>query len=75
MVARAEDEELLLLVVPVAAQAREGAGPVVEAVGQEADARLGIGDDTAAEEGVTGGGGGRGRHRCLLGGTDPLAVH
>src|SRR5262249_24354878 len=54
VVARPEDEELLLPLVPVAAQAGEAARAVVQAVSEDAHARLPVGDDPAAEESVTG---------------------
>ena len=56
---RAEEEELRLLGVPVAAQAGEDAGAVVQAVRQDADARFRIGNDPSAKERVSGEGHGR----------------
>ena len=53
MVVGPEHEELLLLGVPVAADPAEAAGPVVQSVRQDADARLGVRNDAPAEEGVT----------------------
>ena len=54
MIARPEDEELLLLLVPVAAQAREASGAVVQGVRQDAQAHVSVRNDSAAEVGVLG---------------------
>jgi hypothetical protein len=54
MIVRPEDEELGLLGVPVAADAAEDARAVVERVRHDADLRLGVRDDAAAEKSVAG---------------------
>jgi hypothetical protein len=54
VVARPEDEELLLAIVPIASQARETAGAVVQPVREDPHAGLPVGNDPAAEEGVFG---------------------
>src|SRR5262249_17225951 len=51
---RAEDEELLLLRVPVRAESGEHAGAVVERVSQNADLRLFVRNDAAVKERMPG---------------------
>ena len=66
VVVRAEDEELLLVGVPVTADPGETAGAVVERVSQDADAGLGVRNDAAAEEGVAWKGHRRPPRGCLV---------
>ena len=54
VVVRAEDEELGLVRVPVAADPAEDPGAVVQSVREDADPGLGVRDDAAAEERVAG---------------------
>ncbi len=76
VVERAEDEELLLVFIPVAAQAPEDGGAVVEGVGQETHPGLGVADDAAAEERESGPGGLALDRRCIqLVGFSPLCRH
>ena len=64
VVGQAKHEELALVLVPVAANASEHAGAVVERVGQKAQLRLGVGEDAVVKEGHAGK-----SHGCLLGST------
>jgi hypothetical protein len=61
VVGQAKHEELALVLVEVAADAREHPGAVVERVGQQPQLRFGVGQDAVVKESHAGK-----SHRCLL---------